>query len=406
MGRKRPPTQVTPGVPPKIIGDLISKPFSPVGGRKRPSRPRIPGGCPDPNMHILMADGSHKKAGDLKVGDLIKTNHEETLKLGEYKVEYVNILENVEKIKFTFDKNIIICSSTHKFYVNDSWKEAKDMVIGDVVSDKNLTAIESVEDGDVVHITIEDAHTYICEGLLSHNKRFAPNDPRRGGRGGRGDARKRTPGFPKPRSLPPGALAGYPGQGGGPRVTPRVTPRGRRRMPPKDRPLTGGYDPISGVRYTDTGVPTAVQDTERVPVQDPTLGGLPEREVPMPKERRERITRESDPRGSAPFSPDERGMARDRFFERMFDRADERRQQKDMEREDMRETRRAMRDERRARRSDPGEIDIDAERGGRRRRRGRRRDFTRRRSRMEGGRRGRSREERAAFRDRYVSTLR
>ena len=41
----------------------------------------------------------------------------------------------------------------------------------------------------------------------------------------------------------------------------------------------------------------------------------------------------------------------------------------------------------------------------RRNRRGRRRDFTARRSRMEGGRRGRSMEERAAFRDRYVSTL-
>ena len=180
-----------------------------------------------------------------------------------------------------------------------------------------------------------------------------------------------------------------------------------RRMPPKDRPLTGGYDPRSGVRYTDTGVPTAVEQTRRVPVQDPTLGGPPEREVPIPRERRQKITRESDPRGAAPFSPDEKGMARDRFFERMFDRADEAKQQRSMEREDMRETRRAVRDEREARRSDPGEIDIDAERGGRRRRRrGRRRDFTRRRSQMEGGRRGRSREERAAFRDRYVSTLR
>ena len=162
--------------------------------------------------------------------------------------------------------------------------------------------------------------------------------------------------------------------------------------------------------------PTAVQETTRVPVKDPTLGGPPEREVPIPKETIRPITRESDPRGGAPFSPDEKGMARDRFFERMFDRADERRQQKDMEREEARETRRAVRDERRARRSDPGEIDIDAERGGRgrrrrrggirRNRRGRRRDFTRRRSEMEGGRRGRSREERAAFRDRYVSTLR
>ena len=30
-----------------------------------------PGYCPDPNMTILMADGSYKKAGELVVGDLI-----------------------------------------------------------------------------------------------------------------------------------------------------------------------------------------------------------------------------------------------------------------------------------------------------------------------------------------------
>ena len=75
----------------------------------------------------------------------------------------------VPKIKLTFEGSEIICSLTHKFYVNDSWKEAQDMVIGDEVSDKKLVAIEDVEYGDVVHITIEDAHTYICEDLLSHN---------------------------------------------------------------------------------------------------------------------------------------------------------------------------------------------------------------------------------------------
>ena len=335
----------------------------PRGKRKGRGRRRRPmNSCPDPNMLILMADDTQKRAGDLVVGDLVKTNHEKNLELGNYEVEFVDIIKDVEKIKLTFEGSEIICSLTHKFYVDNTWKEAKDMMVGDIVSDKKLAAIEKVEDGDVVHITVKDAHTYICEGLLSHNKRFAP-------------------GY-RPRS-----------------------PKGPRQ-PRGSRPLTGGYNPKSGVRYTDQGVPTAVQETTRVPVQDPTLGGPPEREVPIPKERLQRITRESDPRGAAPFSPDEKGMARDRFFERMFDRADERRQQKDMEREDMRETRRAVRDERRARRSDPGEIDIDAERGGRRRRRGRRRDFTRRRSRMEGGRRGRSREERAAFRDRYVSTLR
>ena len=206
---------------------------------------------------------------------------------------------------------------------------------------------------------------------------------------------------------------------------PRLSRPIGRRMPPRDRPLTGGYNPESGVRYTDTGIPTAVQSTRRVAVQDPTLGGSPEREVPMPRERRQRITRESDPRGGAPFSPDERGMARDRFFERMFDRADERKEQKSMGREERRETSRSMRDERSMRRNEPGEIDINAEgseRGGRRgeggmrrrrrrgggmrRRGGRRRDFTRKRSRMEGGRRGRSGREMAEFRDQYVSTLR
>ena len=185
------------------------------------------------------------------------------------------------------------------------------------------------------------------------------------------------------------------------------------------RPLTGGYDPKSGVRYTDTGVPTAVEQTRRVPVQDPTLGGPPEREVPIPKERRQRITRESDPRGGAPFSPDERAMARDRFFETMFDRADERKQQKSMERAERDNVGDALRSERELRQSEVagpgderqgrrGEGGMRRRRrgGGMRRRRGRRRDFTRRFSRAEGGRRGRSGREMAEFRDRYVSTLR
>ena len=196
--------------------------------------------------------------------------------------------------------------------------------------------------------------------------------------------------------------------------------------PKQPRPLTGGYDPKSGVRYTDTGVPTAVEQTRRVPVQDPTLGGPPEREVPIPKERRQRITRESDPRGGAPFSPDERAMARDRFFETMFDRADERKQQKAMEKAERDNVGDALRSERELRASEvarPGderqgrrgkggmrragrEARVIFSTGGMRRRRGRRRDFTRRKSQMEGGRRGRSGREMAEFRDRYVSTLR
>ena len=127
--------------------------------------------CPDPSMLILMANGLQKKAGDLMVGDLIKTNHEKDMKLGEYKVEYVNVVNDIPKTKLIFEESEIVCSLTHKFYVGNDWKAAEDMVIGDEVSGQKLISIENVEDGDVVHITVEDAHTYICEGLLSHNKR-------------------------------------------------------------------------------------------------------------------------------------------------------------------------------------------------------------------------------------------
>ena len=182
------------------------------------------------------------------------------------------------------------------------------------------------------------------------------------------------------------------GIGGGPGIPPRFPKRGKRRK--KDRP---------------TSRPVGRRMLPRPRPRPDDLGPPPEREVPIPKERIRPITRESDPRGGAPFAPDERGMVRDRFFERMFDRVDEEKQRRSMQKEEGREVRQARNEERRARRAEPreidvgGEIDIDRERGRRRRRR---RDFTRRRSRMEGGRRGRSREERAAFRDRYVSTLR
>ena len=154
--------------------------------------------------------------------------------------------------------------------------------------------------------------------------------------------------------------------------------------------------------YYDANKPSAVMETTRVNVQDPTLGGPPEREVPIPKER------DTSPRGRAPFSPDERAMARDAFFEKMFSRADERKQSRAMDQEERRNVMDARRDEaamrgseRRGKRRNPNDAIRNPD--SRRRSRRRRRDFTRRRSQMEGRR---SREERAAFRDRFVSTLR
>jgi hypothetical protein len=131
--------------------------------------------CPDPNSLILMSDGSQKMSGDLKVGDIVRTQHEETLEWGDYKVSHVSIINDSKKVKLTFSNSEIICSTSHKFYANNKWTECVLLSVGDIVSGQTLQSIENVENGDVVKITVETAHTYICEGLLSHNK--SPVDP-------------------------------------------------------------------------------------------------------------------------------------------------------------------------------------------------------------------------------------
>ena len=169
-----------------------------------------------------------------------------------------------------------------------------------------------------------------------------------------------------------------------------------RRGYPAIRPDGKGIkEPPAGMKYDeadrlvpivkpgfDPSKPSAVQETTRVNVQDPTLGGPPEREVPLPKEK------DMTPRGPAPFAPNEEDAAKQRFFETMFERAANRKERSGIDRAEMMDRQEARRDEAMMR---------DSEMGGRRRGR---RDFTRRRP-----ERRRSREERAAFRDRYVSTL-
>jgi len=151
--------------------------------------------------------------------------------------------------------------------------------------------------------------------------------------------------------------------------------------------------PKPGVTGTMPPAPTRPPDVG--PFPDPTLGGPPEREVPIPKEKPIRI---------------EDGQKN--FFETMFERADNKRQMRDIEKGERRDRQESMRDEARMRDSERGGGRKKEDRGGRRMRdddrggrnkRRRRRDFTRKRSRMEGRR---SREERGAFRDKYVSTLR
>jgi hypothetical protein len=119
-------------------------------------------------MRILLADGTTVPAGDIKVGMYVRTWHEDTLEEGDYKVVFVD--RTVQpRVEFKFDDVDFICSASHKFFKDGDWVSADKVKVGDKLSNKVVRSIKSLPDGEVVKITVEDAHTYIVEGLFSHN---------------------------------------------------------------------------------------------------------------------------------------------------------------------------------------------------------------------------------------------
>lgn len=128
--------------------------------------------CPSPDMTILMSDGSEKRAGDLVVGDTISTQHEESMEEGNYKISYV-ATKLADRLKITFADGLdFICSKTHKFYHKGQWIEASQLNEEEIIQGRTINSIEENGVGQIVHMAVEDAHTYICEGFLSHNKSY------------------------------------------------------------------------------------------------------------------------------------------------------------------------------------------------------------------------------------------
>ena len=159
-----------------------------------PDKTFPPGWCPTPDMQILLSDKSQKPAGEIQVGDKVRTAHEEDFTIGNYEVTRVETVDS-PIVKLNFEGKSITCSPTHKFYseTNDDWIAAEDLKEGDRVAleDGEITFVNRQQrpDGKVVSITVDDAHTYICEGFLCHNKTLAedthpdhpnydPTDPR------------------------------------------------------------------------------------------------------------------------------------------------------------------------------------------------------------------------------------
>ena len=124
-----------------------------------------PGGrCPTTDTPILMADMTEKPAGEIVVGDRVWTRHEETLGWGFYPVEAVEIADSDDVWKATVDGQALRATGDHRVYVGE-WMMIRDL--------PGATRVAGTL--QIVKITVTGAHTYVSNGILSHN--IKANEP-------------------------------------------------------------------------------------------------------------------------------------------------------------------------------------------------------------------------------------
>ena len=132
------------------------------------------GSCPAPWIDISLADGSTVKAGDIKVGMLVHTQHESSGEWGDYPVTAVSFAKDTRWVVLLDDGREFVGTFNHRVKVGDDWVEIQHLKAGDKLTQLTGEGIVKESklydhDGDVVKITVDGAHTYISQGFLSHN---------------------------------------------------------------------------------------------------------------------------------------------------------------------------------------------------------------------------------------------
>jgi len=131
--------------------------------------------CSTLKSNILLSDGTTKPIHQLCVGDEVDTLDQHTFKRGNHKVIFIQ-KSNSKLVALHFDKEDIECSPNHRFYSKNKakWIKAKDLTKGDKVISLNgnleFISRKKINEGEIIDLTVEGAHTYISGNILSHNK--------------------------------------------------------------------------------------------------------------------------------------------------------------------------------------------------------------------------------------------
>ena len=212
------------------IGDMFRRQLPPVRGPSLPKMPPPdippyePPMCFVAGTKIDMADGTKKVIENIAMGDEVLALNGET-----DVVSYVHDIPKADRNLWTIN-NRITATDAHAFLTNDGWKsnnsklsntvyndygiEVKELQLGDKLITKDgieeVTKLESEKDFiKVYNFTTSNTHTYMVDGVVSHNK-MPPID------------RDRPMPMPEPIDMPQPVFLGDPNQPitGGPAPTP------------------------------------------------------------------------------------------------------------------------------------------------------------------------------------------
>jgi len=112
------------------------------------------GWCVADDTPILLADGSETEARLLKVGTLVRTQHEDGLEWGDHAIEAIALAWQPVFRAEGFPR----ATAEHLFHIDGAWVRMDSI---------------GVPDGSawVAKIAVAGARTYVSAGVLSHNKR-------------------------------------------------------------------------------------------------------------------------------------------------------------------------------------------------------------------------------------------
>lgn len=130
-------------------------------------------GCPAVDMPVRLADGTDKRAGDIRVGDVLATADPVTLEPGTATVRY-SVTKAMPCVEVETRNRSLICSASAPLPTrNDGLKLAPNVAGRDIATLEGwhqVTVLRSAGTRNVQHIDIDDG-CFWCNGILHHNKR-------------------------------------------------------------------------------------------------------------------------------------------------------------------------------------------------------------------------------------------